>query len=790
MSDVEMTGYIVYEGLTAMQHENFYSVFEKFLREVRPNRIVEIGTAGGGLTLALQNIIKSLDLSCSVRTYDIHSRPEYETLRNNGIDSKVENIFDENYIFKTDNEVIDFIQSPGTTLVLCDGGYKITEFNQLSNYLKRDDYIMAHDYSKSNTYFKENIRNKIWNWCEIIEDDITAACFLNELKPVMEDEFQSIVWVCKTKKKELDPSYSRTKRKTIDVKPYVPKTIGKMPNFTLVTGLWDIKRGNLTDFNRSFDHYLENFGKLLSLDFNMHIYVPSELVPFVEARRSNLNTRITVKELEDIKIGFDFFDDVQRIRTMDSWRTRASWLENSPQAKLEYYNPIVMSKFFFVHDSSIRNLLNTDYFFWIDGGLTNTVGLSYLEKMSSLEDYMKSIRNKMLFLSFPYQNDNEVHGFESSKFAEFCEVDKTEYVCRGGFFGGHKDRIRKFNSEYYLKLNNTLKLDYMGTEENIHTILTYLNPNETHRFELENNGLVYPFFESLDKVEKRTVSNAELIPWDKKKTAEDLKTSLYVLTFNSPQQFEALIKSYEKNDPDFIHRTRKILIDNSTETNTYPLYSKMCEEYGFEHIKKEVNLGICGARQFIAEHFNESDSEYYIFLEDDMTLHDPTDELCNQGHRRHIDSLYLKSLEIIHRNKYDYLKLSYSEFYGNNGTQWAWYNVPQSIREQYFPDKPQLPEQGLDPDPPKIEVVQEKRYKDVKYYEGNYYYCNWPLWFSRIGNKKVFLDTKWAHPYEQTWMSHVFQMQKQGKIKAAVLALTPIFHHRFDFYTAEERKES
>jgi hypothetical protein len=39
-------------------------------------------------------------------------------------------------------------------------------------------------------------------------------------------------------------------------------------------------------------------------------------------------------------------------------------------------------------------------------------------------------------------------------------------------------------------------------------------------------------------------------------------------------------------------------------------------------------------------------------------------------------------------------------------------------------------------------------------------------------------------------MSHVFQMQKKGNIKAAVLALSPIFHHRFDFYTAEERKES
>jgi hypothetical protein len=192
----------------------------------------------------------------------------------------------------------------------------------------------------------------------------------------------------------------------------------------------------------------------------------------------------------------------------------------------------------------------------------------------------------------------------------------------------------------------------------------------------------------------------------------------------------------------------------------------------------------------VAEHFNESDSEYYMFLEDDMTLHVPTDEMCVSGFNQYIDELYTKSLEIIHRNRYDYLKLSYSEFYGTNETQWAWYNIPQAIRDEFFPEKSQLPKEGLDPDPPKTEIFHEKRYKDLKYFEGNFHYCNWPLWFSREGNRKVFLDVKWAYPNEQTWMSHVFQLQMQGKIKAAALALSPIFHHRFDFYPAEDRKES
>ena len=563
-----------------------------------------------------------------------------------------------------------------------------------------------------------------------------------------------------------------------------------MNDFTLVTGLWDIKRSDLSDFGRSFDHYLKYFDALLKLDFNFCIYIPENLVSYVKARRSEHNTKIIVQNLKDFETVFDFYEDVQKIRNTPSWYERASWLENSPQCKLQYYNPIVMSKFFFLHDSSLKNPFNTNYFFWIDGGLTHTVDINFLSNLKNIEHYMKEIKNKLLFLSFPYKNNNEVHGFESTKFAEFCGVDETTYVCRGGFFGGHKERINKFNGMYYSVAADSLKAGYMGTEENFHTILSYQNENDIHRFELFENGLVYPFFDMLKDIKEFTIPNSKLIPWNKKKSAEELKTSLYVLTFNSPEQFNNLVKSYEQNESDFLDRTRKILIDNSTDSFTYDEYNHLCKIYNFEHIKKEVNLGICGARQFVAEHFNESDSEYYIFLEDDMTLHEKTEEICGAGFKRHVDNLYLKSLEIIHRNRYDYLKLSYSEFYGTNSQQWSWYNIPQDIREQYFPEKTKLPEEGLDPDPPKTEIFCEKRYKDLKYFEGEFYYCNWPLWFSRQGNKKVFLDTKWTHPHEQTWMSNVFQMQKQGKIKAAALALSPIFHHRFDFYADEERKES
>jgi hypothetical protein len=179
-----------------------------------------------------------------------------------------------------------------------------------------------------------------------------------------------------------------------------------------------------------------------------------------------------------------------------------------------------------------------------------------------------------------------------------------------------------------------------------------------------------------------------------------------------------------------------------------------------------------------------------VFIEDDMNLNYPTTDKDKFDYPLYVDDLYHKSLSIIHKNHYDFLKLTYCEFFGDNSTAWSWYNVPQHIRDEYWPDYNKLPENGLDPDAPKVEPTARKRYKSLAYLEGAYHYCNWPMWMSREGNKKIFLETTWKKPFEQTWMSNTFQLQMKNKVNAAILEASPITHERYDFYPAEERIES
>nr|QMP83034.1 MAG: hypothetical protein [Caudoviricetes sp.] len=269
-----------------------------------------------------------------------------------------------------------------------------------------------------------------------------------------------------------------------------------------------------------------------------------------------------------------------------------------------------------------------------------------------------------------------------------------------------------------------------------------------------------------------------------------MKTSLYILTYNSPDQVRSILESFEKCDRDFLEVPRKIMIDNSTDLSTGDAYEELARKYDIEILKKD-NIGIATGRQFVANHFNESDSDYCLFFEDDMHLMGPTDEKCRNRYSRYVPGLFQKSLDIVIEEKLDFLKLSYTEFFGDNKLQWAYTNIPQEVRSKYFPGNDKLGETFEDTlnAIPRTIYTERKKYKDLGYLIGEPHFCNWPLWFSRKGNYTLFLETVYRYFYEQTAMSLNFSLQKEGRMKCGVLELSPIEHNRFDHYPGEERRE-
>jgi len=194
-----LTGYIDYQGYAAMQHVAAIDVFRRFIARVRPQRILEIGTAQGGFALALRHLLDEAGLSEAViKSLDINRLPWFETLEQSNLELITEDVFNPAYsALKKPDLIIPFIREPGVTVVLCDGGYKIGEFNLLARYIKEGDYILAHDYIETETAFQQDFLGKVWDWHEVREVDIAESCREYGLEDYQRDEFGSVVWVCK-----------------------------------------------------------------------------------------------------------------------------------------------------------------------------------------------------------------------------------------------------------------------------------------------------------------------------------------------------------------------------------------------------------------------------------------------------------------------------------------------------------------------------------------------------------------------------------------------------------------
>jgi 23S rRNA U2552 (ribose-2'-O)-methylase RlmE/FtsJ len=191
-------GYSSFQGYLSQQHHNAYQVFYDFIKDIKPKRILEIGTAHGGFIRFLKTVCNDLNLDTDIRTYDIQNKDTYQSIIDFGVDVRIKNIFNSDFS-DVDKEVKDYINEDGITLVLCDGGFKIGEFKALSKFIKPGDFIMAHDYAETLQVFHEKILNKIWGWCEITDFDIHQATSQNSLIIYNREAFENVVWTCRKK---------------------------------------------------------------------------------------------------------------------------------------------------------------------------------------------------------------------------------------------------------------------------------------------------------------------------------------------------------------------------------------------------------------------------------------------------------------------------------------------------------------------------------------------------------------------------------------------------------------
>jgi hypothetical protein len=257
----------------------------------------------------------------------------------------------------------------------------------------------------------------------------------------------------------------------------------------------------------------------------------------------------------------------------------------------------------------------------------------------------------------------------------------------------------------------------------------------------------------------------------------DDTVGVYVLSFNAPAQFRAWLEAAARADARLLGATERILLNNSTDESTFAEYDALCAEYGFKQFR-EGNIGINAGRLWCSRHFYERTRHaLMLYFEDDMLLH-AEHGVCRNGFPTFVPDLLTKAADIVrHEPCLDFLKLSFTEFYGDHRENWAYYNLPAEERRHHFPNGHAT------------RVGAIKSYAGVGYVVGEIFYSNWPMLMTRRAVRTMFLDDPDLRLFEQSLMVRAMELSRDGQLRGAVLLASPINHDRQCHYGADERRE-
>jgi len=123
-----------------------------------------------------------------------------------------------------------------------------------------------------------------------------------------------------------------------------------------------------------------------------------------------------------------------------------------------------------------------------------------------LQQYLPT--DKLFVTGFDYQpHSGEIHGFDERSFRSYLGLNplgkEDLAVVRGGIFGGQKHVIELVDDVLQIMMEETLSKGFMGTEENILSMLYYRFPQLVSYFDIADNGACAAFEAFADTIPTR-----------------------------------------------------------------------------------------------------------------------------------------------------------------------------------------------------------------------------------------------------------------------------------------------
>ena len=254
---------------------------------------------------------------------------------------------------------------------------------------------------------------------------------------------------------------------------------------TIVTSLYNINRSEID--GRKWEEYLEWFSVTLKVKCPMVIFVEDDMVDFVETHRKGLPTKIISMPLEKIPY-YHLKGRMDEVIESSKYQDKISD-EKRIECKSSLYNIIQYSKFKWIEEASDKNYFDSEYFVWMDAGLSRFFYDIDLEKSYPGHEAKQSllqIRENILIQVFTSYYPDLVN---AEKLDESYFLDNRSFV-GGGIFGASQSSIKKLCpliEEVLEKMlsNNTINNEQIALgylyKNNSDLFAEFLNDSSKHR---------------------------------------------------------------------------------------------------------------------------------------------------------------------------------------------------------------------------------------------------------------------------------------------------------------------
>jgi hypothetical protein len=204
---------------------------------------------------------------------------------------------------------------------------------------------------------------------------------------------------------------------------------------TLVTAFFDIKRSEKGD-GRTIDEYKSWIQKTLQLNCNLFIVTESKFLDFFkENRPSGYKTFIKVFDFKDLNF-YKYREIMRNILENPEYKNRIAHPKRV-ECVLPEYNIIQYSKFHCLKMGIEENPFQSDFFFWIDAGISRfflDVDLSKIYPSENSVNVLRTHQNKFII-----QKRHDLETFPID--GDF--IWKSDNLLYGTMFGGNATIIHK-----------------------------------------------------------------------------------------------------------------------------------------------------------------------------------------------------------------------------------------------------------------------------------------------------------------------------------------------------------